>query len=592
MARDCGDFAESEARREPARALPVGLLKEGNETNPGWNLMSSLHAPSAVMPRSKARSAAISRQGARLLGAVLAVSLFTAAPIIAGAFAPAQAQASQARSQASHVSVAFRAALEPYGRWERHSRWGEIWMPANRARDWRPYTLGRWVYSNDWGWYWAEDQEEAPWGWVAYHYGRWIFDRETGWAWIPGDEWGPAFVQWRHGGEYVGWAPMPPDEIVVEYRDQPDVWIFCRARDFGAARLAGVVIAPQEYSLFMRETIVVNQTVVLRDRGQFAVDPGIPPAFIAAAIGRPLRIFDVRPRILAGTAPVPGATVVGPQDLKPLRDGARNRTMGLQTSVRETPQTIAPAPRGTQLKPLAAGEQGRLGDNPPRAAQEPQRAQQRQGPPQQPQQQQDQQRLSPSTSGQGPTRERAEGGRLQNQQQGKQDQQPGGAAREREPAQTQGRSSDQQRQMREEERQRSQDRATERSRPSDTQGRGSEERRQQIDSERTGARPQQRPDTEGRGQIAPERQQPQSGRSSGDAGRAGARPQEQRSTPSATEGRGGGGGSGQVAPPQQHGPSGSSGGGAPARVAPSGGGPAGGGPAGGAAGGGHAGPRP
>src|SRR2546426_4578479 len=41
---------------------------------------------------------------------------------------------------------------------------------------------------------------------------------EIGWAWIPGEEWGPAFVQWRHGGDYVGWAPMPPDEILVEYR--------------------------------------------------------------------------------------------------------------------------------------------------------------------------------------------------------------------------------------------------------------------------------------------------------------------------------------------------------------------------------------
>jgi hypothetical protein len=522
------------------------------------------------MPRSMVRCASVSHHGARLLGAVLATFLCTAAPIIAGALAPAQAQA-----PGSQVSVAFRAALEPYGRWERHSRWGEVWLPASRARDWRPYTLGRWVYSNDWGWYWAEDREEAAWGWVAYHYGRWAFDREIGWAWIPGEEWGPAFVQWRHGGDYVGWAPMPPDDIVVEYRDQPDVWIFCRARDFGAARLAGVIIAPQEYPLFMRETIVVNQTVLLRERGRFAVDPGIPPAIIAAAIGRPLRTWDVRPRIVAGTAPVPGATVVRPQDLNALRDGARNRNMGLQTSVRETPQTIAPAARGTQLKPLAAGEQGRLGDNPPRAAQEPQRAQpspQRQGPPQQPQQQQGQQRPSPSTSGQGPTREREEGRRLQNEQQGKQDQQPAGAVRE--PAQTQGRSSDQQRQLREREGgQRPQDRATERSRPSDTQGRGSEERRQQIDPDRRGARPQQRPETEGRGQIAPQRQQPQTGRSSVDPGRAGARPQEQRSAPSATEGRGGG--SGHVAPPQPRTPSGPSGGGAPARAAPSGGSPAG-----------------
>jgi hypothetical protein len=79
------------------------------------------------------------------------------------------------------VKVEFRAALDPYGSWHRHARWGEVWTPANRPRDWRPYTLGRWVYTDDWGWYWNSDEPEARWGWVAYHYGRWVFDDELGW---------------------------------------------------------------------------------------------------------------------------------------------------------------------------------------------------------------------------------------------------------------------------------------------------------------------------------------------------------------------------------------------------------------------------
>ena len=46
--------------------------------------------------------------------------------------------------------------------------------------------------------------------------------------------------------------------------------------------------------------------IMLRERGPVvAVNPGIPPAIVAAAVGRPLRTFEVRPRILAGTAQIP-----------------------------------------------------------------------------------------------------------------------------------------------------------------------------------------------------------------------------------------------------------------------------------------------
>ena len=94
-------------------------------------------------------------------------------------------------------------------------------FPANRSRDWRPYTVGRWAYTDDWGWYWISDDSEASWGTVTFHYGRWIFDDDIGWSWVAGNEWAPAWVSWRRGrgqqAQYVGWAPLPPDEVVVEY---------------------------------------------------------------------------------------------------------------------------------------------------------------------------------------------------------------------------------------------------------------------------------------------------------------------------------------------------------------------------------------
>src|SRR5260370_38241260 len=124
---------------------------------------------------------------------------------------------------------------------------------------------------------------------------------------------------------------------MVEYRDQADVWIFVRSRDFVAPRLVSVILPARQQDVFIRETVVVNQTIMLRERGPVvAVNPGIAPAIIAAAVGRPLRTFEVRPRILAGTAPIPGAVEVRPQEL---RQGRARRT---QPTVRETENVIQP----------------------------------------------------------------------------------------------------------------------------------------------------------------------------------------------------------------------------------------------------------
>src|SRR6185503_19526629 len=57
-------------------------------------------------------------------------------------------------------------------------------------------------------WYWVSDE---PWAWATYHYGRWQLAGGYGWVWVPETVWAPAWVSWREGGGYVGWAPMPPE---------------------------------------------------------------------------------------------------------------------------------------------------------------------------------------------------------------------------------------------------------------------------------------------------------------------------------------------------------------------------------------------
>jgi hypothetical protein len=291
-----------------------------------------------------------------VIAAVVAIGLSAGWPIVEGAIAPAQAQSS--------VSVEFREALQPFGRWEHHSRWGDVWIPAERPRDWRPYTVGRWAYTDDWGWYWASDQQEDAWGWVVYHYGHWVLDADFGWIWVPGDEWGPGWVQWRRGTQHIGWAPLPPDErIEVEYRERPEVWVFVRIRDFTAPRIFEAVLPPREYPTYVRETVIENRTVEFRD-SHFAVNPGIAPSVIAAIVGRPIRSFEVRPRVLTGTARINGAIEVRREELARLRDNRES----FRESLRESQREFTPAGRVPPPQALGANERGRLGDNPPRAA--------------------------------------------------------------------------------------------------------------------------------------------------------------------------------------------------------------------------------
>jgi hypothetical protein len=375
-------------------------------------------------------------------------------------------QAGQPDSAAhAQMRSEFRTALEPHGRWQQHSRWGEVWLPANRPRDWRPYTLGRWAYTDDWGWYWVSDDAEASWGWVTYHYGRWVFDDELGWVWVPGDEWSPAWVQWRRprqGLDYVGWAPLPPDDVIVDYVDAPSFWIFVRGRDFIAAHVASVILPVSRYNVFIDDTVIVNRTVLMGGGGGFAVNPGISPAFIAAATRQPLRAYDVRPVVLAGTAAIAGAMQVRAQDL-------RGRDFRPQAALRPTQNMVRAAPEVQPAQPLAAGEHGRLGDRPPRAAK----------------------RVSeqPSTTSQAPgNRQQAlPQQQEQPQQQGRQRQAP--QPQEGQPAEPrQGRVKQQ---------------------PTQTQGRGGEPQRAMQPSQATqGRTPQQKPQaTEGR--ASPQKQPPQ-----------------------------------------------------------------------------------
>lgn len=101
----------------------------------------------------------------------------------------------------------FYDDLAPHGDWIQMESYGWVWTPRHVAADWRPYSRGHWALSDENGWLWVSDEE---WGWATCHYGRWFFDQAYGWVWVPGREWAPAWVSWRTGGGYIGWAPLTP----------------------------------------------------------------------------------------------------------------------------------------------------------------------------------------------------------------------------------------------------------------------------------------------------------------------------------------------------------------------------------------------
>jgi hypothetical protein len=170
------------------------------------------------------------------------------------------------QSGRADVSVNFFYDNLNGGNWYEVADYGYVWQPdAATNPDWRPYTDGYWAYT-DVGWTWVSYED---FGWATYHYGRWIRIENYGWCWVPGYEWGPAWVSWRTGGDYIGWAPLPPaggGEIVYESRPigghvdiefgiGPAYYNFIDVRFIGEPVLIG------HYYPYTQNVVYINNTV-------------------------------------------------------------------------------------------------------------------------------------------------------------------------------------------------------------------------------------------------------------------------------------------------------------------------------------------
>ncbi len=156
----------------------------------------------------------------------------------------------------------FYDELSPYGRWVDYPSHGYVWIP-DAGPDFRPYsTNGHWVWSDNYEWMWVSDYD---WGWAPFHYGRWDYDYNYGWYWVPGYEWSSAWVAWRDGGDYYGWAPIRPGiNISINfniggYNPPNDFWCFAPRRYINSPRIYDYYIPRhQNITVIHQTTIIIN----------------------------------------------------------------------------------------------------------------------------------------------------------------------------------------------------------------------------------------------------------------------------------------------------------------------------------------------
>ncbi|HEY3568820.1 MAG TPA: DUF6600 domain-containing protein [Thermoanaerobaculia bacterium] len=242
----------------------------------------------------------------------------------------------------------FYDDLAPYGNWIERPSYGWVWTPRAVSTSWRPYEDGHWVWTDE-GWVWVTDE---PYGWATYHYGRWYDDPEIGWAWVPGDEWGPSWVSWQAGGDYVGWAPLPPGVNVsvsvgggyggYAYGIAPEDYVFVPERDFLAPRIATYVVPETRVRGFWGQT---RNFTNYRFSGGRVFNQGIPVDQVQRFVGRRVPRYQVAD---LGT------------DFKRYRGGARiqgNRLALFRPQVQKAARVAPPIQRAAARRAVVSAAQ-------------------------------------------------------------------------------------------------------------------------------------------------------------------------------------------------------------------------------------------
>ncbi|MGE0456158.1 MAG: DUF6600 domain-containing protein [Vicinamibacteria bacterium] len=152
----------------------------------------------------------------------------------------------------------YEPELDRNGSWHVEIGVGNVWVP-NAGSGWQPYLNGGWRWT-PYGWTFVPNES---WAWAPSHYGRWGHSVNLGWYWMPDNVWGPAWVSWSAGGDYVGWCPLGRGDRPATYRPRDrghavprgsaaeraagaGAWTYARRGDLGARNVATRRVALSE----------------------------------------------------------------------------------------------------------------------------------------------------------------------------------------------------------------------------------------------------------------------------------------------------------------------------------------------------------
>lgn len=235
----------------------------------------------------------------------------------------------------------FYNELSPYGRWVEYPGQGYVWVP-DTGNDFQPYsTNGRWVWTEDYQWMWVSDYD---WGWAPFHYGRWDHDDYYGWYWVPGYEWAPAWVAWRDGGDYYGWAPLRPGfsiSINIGTYNPPNIfWCFTPRRYITSPRWYDYRVDRSLNINIINYTTIINYNRYDRNYG-FRCGPRRYDAELYCGRINPVRFRETYS---------PGRTVYRNNEINVYRPRVRNDNSG-----RLAPQRFERYDRNTTFRNNSSG---------------------------------------------------------------------------------------------------------------------------------------------------------------------------------------------------------------------------------------------
>src|SRR5262249_53423596 len=231
----------------------------------------------------------------------------------------------QARGQ--DVSVDYFYDNLSGGNWIDVEGYGYGWQPdvAVNDQNWRPYSDGYWAYTDD-GWTWISYED---FGWATYHYERWANLSDYGWVWFPGEDldWGPAWVSWRTGGDYVGWAPLPPrgpgvvyeggyigPQVDIQFDIGPAYYNFCAVRYIGEPVLRNYIVPPVQNVTYINNTVNVTNISV---QNNVVYNYGPNYEVLSAASARPIQRLNIERQSAANlSAPAKSAALTKVQGNK------------------------------------------------------------------------------------------------------------------------------------------------------------------------------------------------------------------------------------------------------------------------------------